>query len=464
LRDEDYNKAIDYYVEILTKYSRTPQVTSARNGINTAVTRERDAFTREMEAALAEKDQLIAEKDEMISEMDKTDIISSITAKTKEADTQYKKKNYDEARTLYEQALGIIPEVEKSHNTILSMEDNKKNELFASYYSEAESAYKRSNYNIAIDNYKKAIKLFPQDKTLVDTMVLRIMESGYKLQGDPDVIAEEEKKANDLFLTASRELREQNYEAAFDAYIEILTHYPRTSKASNAQNGIKTTISREITALIAEKNEIKEEFTKKIEQLEKDKANLESELAALQQQVEQGTAASGITVGPTPEPSPLPANIPSPAPGTSTTISEDEVIITKEEMEEYNKLKQQVADLKDQYIKYTHEEDRIIDKEGSVGYLRTKTILGNLLHSEFAREIFPDLYERLKKFDDALAEDARADGQYLAVDNILNIIYDRMILDSDAEISKYWKGLRDKYKDDSLFLELLDELQDMMEK
>ena len=38
-------------------------------------------------------------------------------------------------------------------NNEIIMEDNKKNELFASYYSEAESAYKRSNYN---DNTRRS--------------------------------------------------------------------------------------------------------------------------------------------------------------------------------------------------------------------------------------------------------------------------------------------------------------------
>lgn len=503
LRDKDYNKAIDCYVEILTKYSRTTQVNSARNGINTSVTREREAFIEEMDAVIAEKDQLIAEKDAMIAEMDKTDILSSITEKAKEADNQYKNKNYDEAIALYEETLGIIPEVVKSHNTIIFIEDNKKNELFIRYCSEAETSYSNSDYKIAIENYTKAIKLFPQNQSLVDAMVLRIMESGYKLQGDPEVIAEEEKKANELLIKASRELKAKNYETALDSYIDILSQYPRTSRASSAQNGIRTTIKWEKEAIIAEKdssignlettiskkdttignlestinekdseiaslNKIKEDFTKKIAQLEKDKQELEAELAALREQVEQGTATSGATISPTPEPTPPPTPVPTQeptkAPGTDITLGDDEVIITKEEMEEYNKLKQQITDLKDQYIQYTQEEDRIIAEQGSVGYLKTKTLLGDLLHSEFAREIFPDLYERLKKFDDALAEDARADGQYLAVDNILNIIYDRMILDSEEEISQYWKGLRDTYKDDSLFLELLDELEDMMEE
>ncbi|MBN2534738.1 MAG: hypothetical protein JXB88_17770 [Spirochaetales bacterium] len=482
LRDKDYNKAIDYYVEILTKYARTTQATSARNGINTAVTREREALAREMDTVLAEKDRIIAEKDAMIDEMDKTDILSSIALKAKEADSQYKSKNYNEAKTLYEQTLGIIPEVEISHKAILFINNTAKNELFIRYCTEAETSYSNHDYKKTINYYTEAIKLFPQDQSVVNTIMLRIMESGYKLNGDPAIVAEEEKKANEILIKASRELKAKNYETALDSYIDILTLYPRTSHAISARNGVKTTMTWEKEAIIAQKdteiddlestiskkdseiaglNKIKSDFTQKIEQLENDKKTLESELTTLRKQVEEGTTASGATILPSPEPTPAIEDIPSQAP--TRIPGEDEVIIRKEEMEEYNKLKQQIIELKDQYMKYTQEEDRIIAKQGSLGYLKTKTILGDLLHSEFAKEIFPDLYERLKRFDDALAEDARTDGQYLAVDTILDIIYDRMVLDSEAEISRYWKELKNSYKDDSLFLELLDELEDMME-
>ena len=65
----------------------------------------------------------------------------------------------------------------------------------------------------------------------------------------------------------------------------------------------------------------------------------------------------------------LPEESLAPTPGLYGTPSGDDVIITKEELEEYNRLKQQVAQLKDQYLTYAKEEDRIIAEQGTLGYL-----------------------------------------------------------------------------------------------
>ncbi|MBN2440395.1 MAG: hypothetical protein JXJ04_03590 [Spirochaetales bacterium] len=497
LRNEDYKLAIDYYVEILTKYSRTTQVNSARNGINTAITREREAFIKEMNAAIAEKDKTIAEKDALISEMDKTDIIASITGKANEATNLFNKNDFTGAKRLYKETLSIIPEVEKSHNNIVFIDDAAKNDRFISYFSAAETSYAAENYKDAIDKYTEAIKLFPKDQTVVNTIILQIMESGYKLKGDPSILDEEEKAANELIIKASGELRKQNYQGALDAYFDILARYPRTSKAISAQNGIKTTITREKEALakqqearfaeqdalikeqtaslaaketeISRLKKIEQDFTQKITLLEKDKAEMEAELVSLREKVAKNNESAGTTTEPdllrTPDPTPAPTEGSTLSPGeTGIPLSEDEVIISKEEMDEFNRLKKQISELKDQYTLYTKQEDEILAKQGTLGYLKTKNLLGDILNSAFTKEIFPDLYERIKRFDDALVSDAQKDGQYIAVDNILSIIYNRLVLDTNDDPAQYWNTLRKDYSEDTLFLDLLDELEDLMEK
>ncbi|MBN1700237.1 MAG: tetratricopeptide repeat protein [Spirochaetales bacterium] len=535
--------------------------------------------------------------------LEKANIISSISARVEAADRLYRENRIDEAQVQYREALAIIPEIKKSYENLLAIQSSRTNEQFALYFRQGNSLFSSRDYQGAINSYKNAIKLFSSDPFRVETMVTNLIESGYRLQGDSNAVVEDEKAANQLLSKATGALRTNDYETAIDAYIEILTKYPRTPQVQSARNGIKNTIIKEKeaaladtdsriaeknallaekdatiselqaildenveakekeallkekNALIAEKNKtieeqnalinekngriaeleayyymnietqnamiaekeaalaqkdakiaeletlldrnadargsetliaekdrlikekntliaekdaalaekdeqiaelnallkqkdseisrlntVERELTNIISRLEKEKKELSAELAAMQERAESPSATQ------------------PPWERTGDTA------MSAEETRAYEELKTRIEALKKRYREYMAMEDRIVAEQGSIGYLTTKPLLGDILNSEFAKEIFPDLYARLKKFDTALAEDARKDGEYIVMDRILNIIYDRMTLGSTERPEEYWNEMRKEYSEEPLFLELIEEISTLMDK
>lgn len=470
----------------------------------------------------------------------KANLISSISTKVAEAENLHKQNKISEAQALYKEALAVIPEVRKSFEAINKIESGGINQVFLDYYYRGDEDFLHNDYASAIENYSRALKLYPENPNIVDVMMTKIAEAGYKLKGSRTAQVDEETKADTLLTEANTALGNIDYEKAVNAYLEILTKYPRTSQVLSAQNGIKTAIQRQTSALstdkasfiagnekiitekeaiILEKNraisekdsiiadrnsllkkkdeiiaqkdsrisnlestleqkaglieklessvsikdrtigqkegdesrlkQVEKELMDKISELEKEKVLLNSEIASLKEDVEKNST------------------ILSPTPVPKIVYVEKEksgAYISEEELKEFNKLKNQILEIKQKYNEYAMKENEIIARQGDLGYLTTKPILGNILTADFVKELFPDLYERIKSFELALAEDARKDGEYVAIDNILNIIYERLTLSSGVKPGDFWNDLREKNKNDYIFLDLIDELEDLLEK
>lgn len=132
-------------------------------------------------------------------------------------------------------------------------------------------------------------------------------------------------------------------------------------------------------------------------------------------------------------------------------------------VEEYDQIQSEMESIRAEYYKYTAEEDAIVEEQGLKGYILTRPLLGDVLANEFVQSLFPELYDRLKKVDAALAEDAREDGKYIASEEILTIIDNRLNLGEEISSEIYWSNLRDENQDNYIILELLDELEYIME-
>ncbi len=573
--------------------------------------------------------------------LQKAGLITSISKKTEEADLLYKRNDIDGAKKLYEEALAIIPEVRKSYTQADMIDLTSMNARFASLKTSADSLYRSRNFASALDQYTKALKAYPGDQASIDEVVARIIESGNQVGGLIATNPEDERAAAIIVGRAQTNFGAGKYPEAVDAYVEVMTRYPRTSYVQASIAGISQTIAKERTSVVAaqdaalaaknamiaerdaaiaqlnsliEKNnaslaekdvkiaeltktlensgsiqgnggtsiadinaeierykaQIKEkdatiarlnttleksssgttekdalisqlssenekyrtllkerettitqlntaiekgktatvdkdalivrltadaekykslvnekdttisqlnatiaankkstdsdkaeisrlklietDLNKKVTQLEQEKVALGKELALLK---ERGPVAAT-----SPEPgketaSPEPGI--TPEPGPTAEISEDLLA-------EYGVLKAKIDDLKKLYGDFAKKEDSIIKEQGSLGYLTTKPLLGEMLNSQFARELFPDLYERIKRFDTALSTDERAFGRDKGIEEAVDVINNRLLLSKEKKPDDYWKQVRQAHKNDDSFLDLVDMLQEIMEK
>lgn len=94
---------------------------------------------------------------------------SSFQSLMSSGDKEYAKKEYIKAKTYYQQALRLKPKdataKSKLDNTLLKIkEENKKEETFFEYIDNADSYYANSELEKALEEYNKALKIFPKDE------------------------------------------------------------------------------------------------------------------------------------------------------------------------------------------------------------------------------------------------------------------------------------------------------------
>jgi DNA repair exonuclease SbcCD ATPase subunit len=573
--------------------------------------------------------------------LQKAGLITSISKKVEEADALYGRKDFDGAKKLYDEALAIIPEVRKSYSQAGSIDLANMDAKFASLKSAGDSFYKTRNYSSALDQYTKALKAYPVNQAQIDEVVARIVEAGSQIGGNIVSNTDDERAASTIINRAQVNANAGKYAEAVDAYVELISRYPRTSYVQTAVGGISQTVTKERASLLAgqdtasasknamiaerdaaiaqlnvlieknnaaltvkdkqireltatlEKNasnpsvsgtsisdanaeiskyqaQIKErdatiarlsatleksdsgtkekdtlisqlsaendkyksllkekdttiaslnsaidkgktttgdkdtivvqlnaeiekykslvkekdstitqlnttianakkasdadqlelsrlkivetDLNKKVSQLEQDKIGLGRELASFREK--------SPTTG-TPEPANVTGTTPLPetttGPGPTIQVSED--IAT-----EYAAIKAKIEELKKSYADFAKKEDSLLKDQGSLGYLTSKPLLGEMLNSQVARELFPDLYERIKRFDTALSKDERTYGREKGIEETIDVINNRLLLAKEKKPDDFWKLVRQSHKGDDSFLELVDMLQDIMEK
>ncbi len=151
-------------------------------------------------------------------------------------DKEYAKKEYIKAKTYYQQALRLKPKdataKSKLNNTLLKIkEENKKEETFFEYIDNADSYYANSELEKALEEYNKALKIFPKD------------EYATNKKAEITTILKDEKDKLDSFnamiTLGDKLLSSEKYAEAVMQYESALAVYPNNSLAKTKYQDAK---------------------------------------------------------------------------------------------------------------------------------------------------------------------------------------------------------------------------------
>ena len=151
-------------------------------------------------------------------------------------DKEYAKKEYIKAKTYYQQALRLKPKdataKSKLDNTLLKIkEENKKEETFFEYIDNADSYYANSELEKALEEYNKALKIFPKD------------EYATNKKAEITTILKDEKDKLDSFnamiTLGDKLLSSEKYAEAVMQYESALAVYPNNSLAKTKYQDAK---------------------------------------------------------------------------------------------------------------------------------------------------------------------------------------------------------------------------------
>ena len=99
---------------------------------------------------------------------------------------------------------------------------------------EGDQAYQDKNYRMAIVHYQRALKVTPDDVTLLNALA-----KSYEMKGQLDkavqtainAIAINDSSVDSLMIIARHEYRSGNYDSAIKNYKEVLNHEPQNKAA-----------------------------------------------------------------------------------------------------------------------------------------------------------------------------------------------------------------------------------------
>jgi chromosome segregation ATPase len=110
--------------------------------------------------------------------------------------------------------------------------------------------------------------------------------------------------------------------------------------------------------------------------------------------------------------------------------------------------------LRERYGQYGEREEAILSESDRPDLLAAKLELDKFLASDIVREVFPGLIERLKRYDRAFEEA----GRETVAQEVIEIVYDMSFFETEREREDFLEEEKERYIDDPMMLDLIDEL------
>lgn len=398
-------------------------------------------------------------------------------------DGYFKQADYVQAVENYKKALKMAPssqvEVDDIITNMLEAGYNLKgnpssleadDKAAINLMAKGDLFFKDGTYNAALTNYVDVLVLYPRS--------LRVEEAKTKIKNSVTAMSDSINRTHSGQVARLNSTIEENENAISENKNTIDSLTKALEDESSALAALKVTLEEKEAALTAtgktledkeaaltkagqslenlgsELTSYKESVVEKDTEIEQLKsietsltgniARLLEEKAALEEQVKNSSGNLTATAPPVEEPA-------------APALTEEQA----ENLASYSLLKETIESLKNKYSSYAQKEDDAVTTKGTVGYLTARPLLGEILNSSLLQEIIPGLYDRLKTYEDALVGDAKADGNYLAMDKILGYLDGYYSLGTGGDKAAYWAKIKEENKEDSITLELIKELENL---
>ena len=388
------------------------------------------------------KSELGKEEVDTTSLIASANILTDIRSLVIEADSLYESGRIGEAEELYSSALAAIPAINQSHNYFNEQkqkeEETRKQQLEA-YLTAAESAFRRGSYTKALESYTRSLAYLPENQATIDRMITQVKSSGFQL-GFANLIKDDSQAAAVPLAEAQAYYEKRQYSQALLSYLDILARYPQSRQAEAAVQGIKEAIAAENQTAEKDFTALKQDTERKIKSLENNLLAKVSQLNTLEQ---EKSSLVNTVEGLKQEIDQLSKS----APPAATAAEIDE--ITRKRLESF-------AKIESSYNRYVAREDDILGRSGEEGLIESKMHLDNFIAS--TEDIFPGLWQRIKKYDRAF----ELAGRESAIQDTADIIYELTTRATPGAQERFLNNEINRNRGDELMVDLLNEIKELV--
>ena len=396
-----------------------------------------------------------------------------------------------EARQAYLQALNTLPELLESHQYILSQQQQEEQQKLVNamrQLGEGHQARKEGNYEGAASAYARALTLLgiPEKDTslLIEGLVGLGAERWQQQQ-----IREDSRLSAPLIREAQRFMRQENWTEALRSYTQVLAKYPATQEQPRILTDIDT-----ILLNLGKKQEVAvEDLQRKIEEVQKQAADLRKaleeekslstqkdrdletqkrrvaelekalELARTQTQQalsaaaeKQENRASPVTGAALQEKGDsATGSTRSGAPAAEALTASPEYTALKQENERLKIVMQEYERLSVAYRTYRTREDTLLARGGANSLVEARGSLKDFLNDPAIRKVFPDLRERILRYEKEFVTAGQKESLYLAREIVETVLR----LQDERSRNRYIEGLQSRYQDNEAMRSFLESLK-----
>ena len=391
-------------------------------------------------------------------------LITSIREKVISADQEYNSGNLNEASVLYKEALTILPEIDRSHNYIITrMSDvnQDKINMLEGYLNNAQNSFEKEDFESSKYYYLQALEYLPVSGNSINNMISEIERIGFNNEVN-NLTETQTEKAEMLLIEADNYYSERQYNEAIAAYVSVLAQFPYSSQVNNSINGIAGSLDglkvmsfenlSEESSKIEEMQILLNEKITNIEALQIEKEALQLELEPLKLELDRlKLELEDLRNNPT-------VLLPE-TDNTSTTENLTDSTVTVSDLERLLAIEKEYNEVKQLYLEYITKEDNVLNEQGNMGLVQTKIYLDIFLASRSIENIFEGLRNRIKMYDIAFEKA----GREVAFLDTKDLIYDLSLFDTKRDKLSFLDSEIAKNTGNDVFVELLEELKDFVE-
>ena len=197
------------------------------------------------------------------------------------------------------------------------------------------------------------------------------------------------------------------------------------------------TLARERDRLVSERDELtaeRDSLAAERDRLTATAESLSGEVDSLKQQLASGPASSASS-------------------GSATTSEE-----VQARLDRLARLENRLKELGASYRQYASSEDGVLVSRGDQGLLESKLLLDDFLTSDRVEQLFPGLWNRIKRYDRAFEQV----GREAAMQDLADVMGDLSFYDDAAQKTRYLDSQIGAARDDPALAEVLDRVRGLI--
>ena len=344
--------------------------------------------------------------------------ITELKQNVTEARAMLKAGKIAEAEKAFGDALEAIPEIAATYGYFVNRDkeaEAARQERLAQALDKADAAFKADDLTLAAASYRTALVYLPSSSDRLDRIVANIEAAG-NLEGFQRLSQSQSNSAAAL-LTQADALRSQGrFEDALNGYLNLLGQDPYATQAKDALKGIQAaTKGLNDNAAAAATAKVKDDIAKLQGQIDSMNTDLQKQITL----AGAGAAAE----------------------------------------KQLKDLQDQFAAMQKSYKDYVAKEDKVLNDpkakaRGDAALMDTKPFLDTFFRSPAVKQVFPDLTDRVKKYDLGFQSAGRSD----AIQDAISVVINFAQKTTQAQRRQFIQQQRDFYKNDDDMKKLLDEM------